>query len=121
MEHQKLWIRWRHITHASAAVDTLWADRSKAYVLALLQDRVAQARVLTESYRSALALIHKVMFPLNDQPSGLPSLLERFENGEATYRFVCQHLHCGLQVALSFVWVRHPEFNMEVVGTLPPT
>jgi hypothetical protein len=48
------------------------------------------------------------MFPLRDQPDGIPSLLEQFENGEATYRFVRQHLHCGVHVALSFIWVRHP-------------
>jgi hypothetical protein len=90
-------------------------------VSALLQDQVAQAGVLAESCRSALAVIQKVMFLLNDQPDGLPSLLEWFENGEATYRFVCQHLHCGAQVALSFVQVRHLEVDMEVVGTLLPT
>jgi hypothetical protein len=68
-----------------------------------------------------MAVIHKVMFPLNDQPDGLPSLLERFKKGEATYRFVRQHLHCGAQVVLSFIRVHHPEVDMEVVGTLPPT
>jgi hypothetical protein len=62
--------------HASSAADTIWADRSKAHILALFQDRVAQAGVLTESCRSTLAVIHKVMFPLNDQPDDLLSLLE---------------------------------------------
>jgi hypothetical protein len=60
------------------------------------------------------------MFPLNDQPEGLPALLERFENGEATYRFVRRHLHCGAQVSLSFVQVHYPEVDMELVKTLPP-
>jgi hypothetical protein len=83
--------------------------------LSLLQDRVAQAGVLAEFCRSTLAVIHKVMFPLNDQPGGLPSLLERFENGEAMYHFVHQHLLCGAQVALSFVRDRHPEVDMEAV------
>jgi hypothetical protein len=77
--------------------------------------------VLANTYRSALVVIHKVMFPLNDQPDGLPTLLERFENGEAIYRFVRRHLQCGAQVALSFVWVHYPEVDMELVKTLPPT
>jgi hypothetical protein len=38
---------------------------------------------------------------LNDQPDGLPVLLGRFENGDAIYRFVREHLHCGALVALS--------------------
>jgi hypothetical protein len=43
------------------------------------------------------------MFPLNDQPDGLPALLGRFENGDAIYRFVREHLRYGALVALSFV------------------
>jgi hypothetical protein len=49
------------------------------------------------------------MFPLNDQPDGLPALLSRFENGEAIYRFVHEHLRCGALVALSFVRAHYPE------------
>jgi hypothetical protein len=37
---------------------------------------------------------------LNNQPDGLPALLGRFKNGEAVYRFVCEHLHCGALVTL---------------------
>ena len=74
-----------------------------------------------ESYRAAFALIHRVMFPLNAQPVGLPALMERFGNGQAIYSFVRQHLICGANVALSFVRVRYPRVDMEVVGTLPET
>jgi hypothetical protein len=66
-------------THANSVADNFWADRSKAMKLTHLQDRIAQAGVLTEMSRSTLALVHQVMFPLNKQPEGLPALLERFE------------------------------------------
>jgi hypothetical protein len=59
------------------------------------------------------------MFPLNNQPDGLPALLEQFENMEAIYRFVRRHLHCRAQVTLSFVQVHYPEVDMELVKTLP--
>jgi hypothetical protein len=62
-----------------------------------------------------------VMFPLNDQPDGLPALLQRFENGEAIHHFVHQHLRCGALVALSFVRVHCPEVDMELVKRLRPT
>jgi hypothetical protein len=75
-------------THTNSIADNFWADWSKAQALSLLQDRISQDGVLAETCRSALAVVHKVMFPLNDQPDGLPALLERFENGEAIYRFV---------------------------------
>jgi hypothetical protein len=84
-------------------VDNFWADRSKAMKLTILQDRIAQAGVLAEMSRAALALLHEAMFPLNDQPDGLPALLGRFENGDAIYRFVHEHFRRGALVALSFV------------------
>jgi hypothetical protein len=61
------------------------------------------------------------MFPLNDQPDGLPALLGRFENGDAIYRFVREHLRCGALVALSFVRAHYPEVNLELVKMLPPS
>jgi hypothetical protein len=72
--------------------DNFWADRSKAEILTVLQDRISQAGALAEMCRAALAIVHHVMFPLNYQPDGLPALLRRFENGEAIYRFIREHL-----------------------------
>jgi hypothetical protein len=69
-----------------------WADRSKAIKLTLLQDRVAQAGVLAETSQSTLALVHEAMFPLKNQPKGVSALLGRFENGNAVYSFVREHL-----------------------------
>jgi hypothetical protein len=89
--------------------------------LTLLQDRIAQAGVLTETSRSTLALVHQVMFPLNNQPEGLPALLDRFENGNAVYSFVREHLRCGAVVALAFVRAHYPEVDLELLKTLPPS
>jgi hypothetical protein len=89
-------------THANSIADNFWADQSKAMKLTLLQDRIAQARVLAETSRSTLALVHEAMFPLNNQPEGLPALLDRFENRNAVYSFVREHLRCGAVVALAF-------------------
>jgi hypothetical protein len=107
-------------THANSIADNFWADRSKAMKLTLLQDRIAQAGVLAETSRSALALVHEAMFPLNNQPEGLSALLDRFENGNAVYSFVREHLRCGAIVALSFVRAHYPEVNLELLKTLPP-
>jgi hypothetical protein len=61
------------------------------------------------------------MFPLNNQPDGLPALLGRFENGEAIYRFIRENLWFGALVCLSFVRARYPEVDMNLVKTLPLT
>jgi hypothetical protein len=75
-------------THANSIADSFWTDRSKALKLTILQDRITQAGVLAETSRSAVALVHEAMFPLNNQPEGLPALLDRFENGDAVYSFI---------------------------------
>jgi hypothetical protein len=59
------------------------------------------------------------MFPLNNQPEGLPTLLDRFENGNAVYSFVREHLRCGAVVALAFVRAHYPEIDLELLKTLP--
>jgi hypothetical protein len=87
----------------------------------VLQDRISQASSLAESSRAALALIHQVMFPLNNQPEGVSDLLNHFENGEAIYGFVHEHLRCGALVALSFVRVHYPDVDMELLKRLPQT
>jgi hypothetical protein len=107
--------------HGNSIADSFWADRSKALKLTILQDRIAQAGVLAETSCSALTLVHEVMFPLNNQPGGLPALLDRFENGNAVYSFIREHLRCGALVALSFVHVHYPEIDLELLKMPPPT
>jgi hypothetical protein len=75
-------------THANSIADSFWADRSKALKLTILQDRIAQAGVLAKMSRSALALVHEAIFPLNKQSEGLSALLDRLENGDAVYSFI---------------------------------
>jgi hypothetical protein len=108
-------------THANSIADNFWADRSKAEKLTVLQDRISQAGALAETRRAALVIVHQAMFRLNNQPDGLPALLSRFKNGEAIYRFFCEHLRCGAVVAISFVRVHYLKVDMELVKKLPPT
>jgi hypothetical protein len=77
--------------------------------------------VLAETSRSALALVHEAMFPLNNQPDDLPALLDRFENGNVVYSFVRRHLRCGAVVALSFMRAHYPEVDLELLKMLSPS
>jgi hypothetical protein len=107
--------------HANSIADNFWADRSKAMNLTILQDQIAEAGVLAETSRAALALVNEAMFPLNNQPDGLPAWLDHFENGDAVYRFVHEHLRCGALVALSFVRAHYLEIDLKLLMMLPPT
>jgi hypothetical protein len=108
-------------THANSVADNFWAVRSKAMKLTLLQDRIAQAGALSETSWSALTLVHQAMFPLNNQPEGLPAFLDRFKNGNAVYSFVREHLRCRAVVALAFVRAHYPEIDLDLLKTLPPS
>jgi hypothetical protein len=89
--------------------------------LTVLQDQISQARELAETSHVTLTHVHQAMFPLNDQPDGLPALLGHFENGEAIYHFIHEHLRCGALVALSFMRACYLEVDMDLVKMLPPT
>jgi hypothetical protein len=52
--------------HANSIADNFCADCLKAEKLTMLQDRISQAGALAEMCRVALAIVHQVMFPLND-------------------------------------------------------
>jgi hypothetical protein len=45
-------------TYANLVADNFWADRSKARILTVLQDRISQAGALAEMCRAALATVH---------------------------------------------------------------
>ena len=73
---------------ASRVTPSFWSDRAKGYVLAMLQDRVNQVGEFVECCRSALALVHDALFPLNPAPQGLAALMQKFCRGEAIHDFV---------------------------------
>ena len=106
---------------ASWAAPSFWSDRPKGYVLALLQDRVEQVSEFIECCRSALAMVHDALFPLNPASQGLAPLMRKFCRGEAIYDFVREQLIAGAKPALAFVHVHHPGIDLKVVGRgLPP-
>jgi hypothetical protein len=51
----------------------------------------------------------------------MSNLLNHFEDGEAIYGFVREHLRCGALLALSFIRVHYLEVDMELLKRLPPT
>ena len=75
----------RQLRHVAEVVgrDTtsFWSESARGRVLALLQDRVQQVVSFIGSCRSTLSLVHKALFPLDEQPRGLGALLVRLRKG----------------------------------------
>jgi hypothetical protein len=57
-----------------------------------------------------------LFFPLNDQPRGLWTLLERFQHGAEVKDFVRQHLLAGATAALVFVRAHYPALDFAKLG-----
>ena len=79
----------------------------------MLHDRAWRVGLLMETCRSALARVHRALFPLNEQPQCLAALLTRFRDGKAIKKFVRDQLVGGANAALSFVRIHRPHLNLE--------
>ena len=113
--------RLRHVAEVVGRDTTsFWSDSAQGRVLAVLQDRVQQVVSFVGSCRSALSLVHKARFPLDEQPQGLGALMARFRNGEAAREFVRAQLVSGATNALAFVRRRHPYMCLTGIEEIPP-
>ena len=88
-------------------------------MLAKLLDRFWHVAILLETYRLALAQVHRSLFPLNEQPQGLASLIERFRQGKAIKKFVWDQLIGGANVALTFVRTHYPNLDWKRIARGP--
>ena len=68
------------LTDLSQPHEVFWSDKSKAAVLVQFQDCVEQVCVFFEKCRASLAMVYKMMFPLNPQPEMLLALMANFKN-----------------------------------------
>lgn len=96
------------------------SKQAKAYVLAVLQDRVSQVGQFVESFQSALALVYRTMFPLNPQPQRLEDLMKKFSGVNRIKGLIREQLIGGAKVALAFVKAHYPRINLDVIGDKLP-
>jgi hypothetical protein len=101
---------------APTEASNFWQNRTRAYALVVLQDRVKQVRDFVDSCRSALELVYRSMFPLNDAPQGLGGLMQKFCNGNAIKSFVREQLVVGATAALACARVHCPGIDLVVIG-----
>ena len=97
-----------------------WSDTPKAKVPALMLDRVWRAAMLLLGCQKTLSRLHRVMFPHNPQPQGVPALMDMFRDGAGVKQAVHAQLVGGANIALAYFRKHRPYFNLEkVVGGLP--
>ena len=65
-----------------------WRDKSKTSVLVQFQDRVEQVHAFFRRCRDNLAMVYRMMLPLNPQPRSLPELLGKIKNPAVVQQLV---------------------------------
>jgi len=101
---------------APTEASNFWQDRTRAYAMVVLQDRVKQVRDFVDSCRSALELVYSSLFPLNEVPQGLSGLMRKFRNGNAIKSFVREKLVAGATAALVCARVHYPGIDLAAIG-----
>ena len=106
---------------ADSAADgsTFWLDEEKGRKLALLQDRVSTVGDFLERCRRRFSNIYKAMFPLNPPVESFRGLMNAFGSMAEVRSSLRAQLVAGVQLGLSFVLVRHPHIDMDLIPKLP--
>ena len=101
----------RVVLGSASVYQRFWSDRSSARELAILLDRSWHAALLLQSCRTTLAKVYQAMFPLHDQPQGLPALLERFKDGRAIRKMLRSEVVHGANIAFAYIRLHWSYFN----------
>jgi hypothetical protein len=58
------------------------------------------------------------MFPLNQIPPTLLTLMSKFSNAKKVRKVVCCQLLAGVESALAFVLLKHPSLDLEAIARI---
>ena len=107
-------------TGNSVEARQFWVHKGEGRVLARMLDRTWRAAFVLEGCRKALWQINKVFFPLGEQPTGLPALLERFRSSRALKEVVFGQLVAGANTAFAYVRLHRPHVPLDrILDGLP--
>ena len=110
----------REATGTSIEAQQFWVHKQEGRILARMLDRTWRAAIVLEGCRKALAQINKVFFPLDEQPTGLPALSEKFHRAKALKEVVFGQLVAGANVAFAYVRMHRRHVPLDgILGGLP--
>jgi hypothetical protein len=107
-EDKRVHDRVAALTDLSQYKEVFWTDKRKAVIVAKFQDRVHQVHRFFDKCYTVLKMIWKTMFPLNEIPPTLLSLMSKFSNAKKVHKLGCCQLLAGVEMALAFTLSQHP-------------
>ena len=115
-ENQRVHERVNALTHLASLDEVFWRNQSKASTVAKFQDRVQQVhRFVTKCY-TGLRVIWKIMFPLNEVPPTLLTLMSKFSNVKKIRGLIRAQLIAGAKSAFALVLSKHPSADLMAIA-----
>jgi hypothetical protein len=91
-------------------------NQSKAATVAKFQDRVQQVHRFFDKCYTGLKMIWKMMFPLNETPPTLLTLMSKFSNAKKVRKLIRAQLLAGAESAFAFVLSKHLSLNLMAIA-----
>jgi hypothetical protein len=115
-ENKRLHERVDALTHLAHFDEVFWKNQSKAATVAKFQDRVQQVHRFFDKCYTGLKMIWKTMFPLNEIPPTLLTLMSKFSNAKKVRKLVRCQLLVGAESAFAFVLSQHPSLDLMAIA-----
>jgi hypothetical protein len=96
--------------------EVFWKNQSKAATVAKFQDQVHQVHRFFDKCYTVLRMIWKTMFPLNEVPPTLLTLMSKFSNARKIQSHVRAQLIAGAKTVFALVLSKHPSVNLMAIA-----
>jgi hypothetical protein len=115
-ENKRVHDKIEAMAELSQPQSTMWTNRSKAAIVANFKYRVEQVHGFFDKCQANLAMVWKIMFPLDPAPSTLLALMTRFKNPIRVQDLIRKELLARAELAFSFALARFPTLDLELIA-----
>jgi hypothetical protein len=96
--------------------EVFWKNQSKAATVAKFQDRVHQVHRFFDKCYTGFRMIWKTIFPLNEVPPTLLTLMSKFSNTKKVRSLIRAQLLAGAEKTFAFVLLKNPTANLMAIA-----
>jgi hypothetical protein len=115
-ENKRVHERVDALTSLAHFGEVFWKNQSKAATVAKFQDRVQQVHRFFDKCYTGLRRIWNTMFPLNEVPPTLLTLMSKFSNAKNVRSLIHAQLLAGTEIAFALVLSKHPSANLMAIA-----
>jgi hypothetical protein len=115
-ENQCVHERVNALTNLACFDEVFWRNQSKAATATKFQDRMHQMHPFFDKCYTGLKMIWKTMFPLNETPPTLLTLMSKFSNVKKVQSLIRAQVIAGAETAFALLLSRHPSTDLMAIA-----